>query len=621
MELNLEQARVLDSVFGAADWTDADGAEFATCVNESARLGSNALVVASYLQDQIGRLNRIFTLDSCAGSGKSTVASYLVTDGRGYDAFTCACFFTPTNAATDEFQRKHEQLCEERDVPEGNVHIRCMFKEDALSIDWKKDYRLKRTGPLVSDGHLCIIDEAGVIGTELALQMLDVIWDAETDQPKRNGATILFMGDSSQLPPVKYVGSKYPMFAFLSDRLPRARQLKLRRNMRAAATDPGLQRLLAWLYDQIQLFLQEEVPKPRPLRAGALMSKIVRRLRRIGSGVDFCSRRDMPAMFEKLDDPRFIYIAYSHAKRLAAMSTALQCLDETLAPSRLFLPVARAYVPLKRKPLIFAKNGSVETSGVLGDVATHSASDMCRGATCAPWLSGENSDEEMDWSTGDEEDEDEALFRAIDGKTEASKYRPEQHLRFEVPCNGAAHTAVQMARANLRSTREGCDKCAAHFAAMTRHVHRDWIKRFLRPFHFCAEHAAVNNELFCREWTDARFLTLYKAQGQTTEHAIVDLTNVVWAIYSCGGGEYKDKEKRLRLAGETRGLDGDEAGMLASSVRPMREKLVQLAQKFNFSSLESCTQEQIVTLYMLRGVYVALSRTTDRLTIMFNGKV
>lgn len=188
-----------------------------------------------------GKTNQYALLEGCAGSGKSTITSYIIRDIlENHSLFGKVAISAPTHKAlkvikamfTKEEQEKmtfsslHSLLGLKHQITSNGKEI---FKRDPKSICKLSAY------------DLIIVDEASMIADELF---------HELDEQNFTGVKVLFVGDSNQINPINHIHS-IPMLQDRRDEY-NVKHFRLTKIVRQAEGNPIIQTSQKVLNDQFQ---------------------------------------------------------------------------------------------------------------------------------------------------------------------------------------------------------------------------------------------------------------------------------------------------------------------------------------------------------------------------------
>ena len=546
-------------------------------------------ILSEYL-DESGKSNKCYILDARAGAGKSAVAVAILRENarRGGSSVFCA----PQHSAVDAFRPKLKEewgMPDQVYEPRWNVRVGCMYQKGFFYPNFKGDYELR--GALSRKTtrearQLIVVDEAGLMDLALTLRLLQLFDGREMN------VTVVYMGDSSQLEPVgskDHGGLRPPIFAYYKSRTFQGSNrfcLSMKKNMRAANTPLKFQTVLSNLYNTINRILDFEfvgsTPEERPPapRGEHLRDQLAEELGECTNVEMFAGGPTEDAAvsaIKKLDTSSFFYIAYTnkrvdHVARLTAAH--LDCRESELGFR------ARKIFPMYTDSGVELVNRNTEIH----------ASNECERKV----------------------EKDHVMYSSV-----------------RVPCyNTTGYMAACVATSNKaalelqqkhRLIADACDACADCGNAREFGGGPD----FLKKHNLCSLHAKMRNKVNPGFIRDKRFGTLYYCQGKTVDAIVIDVPEII-RTYKMIRLMNSKKRKRGPVRVEMEPIMTTD---VKSSCKIEKYKsLGKLYKKFKWAVVKrvncpiEAVEQHIPSLKVLRGLYVALTRTRDKVLLVSRPK-
>lgn len=213
-----------------------------------------------------GPERNLFVVDSAGGTGKTYTINKIVQDLRdlpenpfGIGMRNCTAFaLSPTQAT----KRVLIDAC----FP-GNAET--AFAKAVLDPSWKKssgqwdgefpdivnissmpDYKIK-TDVFYAENTIVVFDEISMIKEAFAARIIDALFEAPFRVRACVRATVVFVGDSAQMPPVHNKSLDSPLFYFLRQYLHGHQHMELTENVRAKNMSPQYMSFLSDLRGRI----------------------------------------------------------------------------------------------------------------------------------------------------------------------------------------------------------------------------------------------------------------------------------------------------------------------------------------------------------------------------------
>ena len=491
---------------------------------------------------------RVFSLDALAGSGKSFLCAYLCTRSR----FEKVGVLTPTHAAADSFRKLIAKL--QKSYSE-TVVVETIYSRNGFLPRWKGKKPSYEIGSFAwKRFDLLVIDEAATLNLPFSLRIIDCILNL----PKKEERTILFTGDSCQLPPIKHFDFLSPMFELLKQNCEGLIEMKMSKNIRARGADKDLVRF----QNQIRAKIQEILMNKREIRQISGIHdffEFVEKNLKTVAGIKFVERHRIDDFFGTFsgNDQDFLYITYSNSERQRSQCVFYEQNEMSFQTDFLctrFMKLENGWNIRKNTliPAFVTKRDAI----LKFDYVSSSCEKKYLEVPSS--IKDINYNEEKYLECKEEIQACSEITRTRYPGRIAGSYDDDESVRYET--------------------------CSSSFSGVLCDFHQDML--------FSAA---------MKTMCDSRFITLYKAQGKSTSHSIIDLTNIIYCLF--GRIQTEEEEEDFVVSLQHQNLQ-------------RHEEIIELIEKYDYKIPRREVICAISQLNALRGLYVACSRTTKRFTIV-----
>lgn len=450
---------------------------------------------------------QVYTLDAKAGSGKSFLCSTLILEWSKLSIRHRSIYVAPTNSAVQSFQNVLCERSKELNIPPYRSTIKTIYSLLQVDFSRKKDYKFYVSASRIFGGDefetLFIIDEAGLINTRFTLRLIQ-FFNRASEYPAR----IVLVGDSTQLEPVGYVGKRPPLLGYYHLHLPPSHQFRLSINLRSSKENVQFKALLDYLYNEILQLIDmdgdDEYKQGSVEYNYVYMVEHLKECPNVHVLPKFIFSGEGGMVSHLKENPKFGFIGFLNSTVDQVMSLLAKDLD---------IPDTSGLYLSKDLGYKFTSGNTYSNKQFIDIKRNTYRWDIRQGRTV--------SDNYVEYK---------AVGMTFTGE--------EYCIDVRIP------TSLETRKENLEIYRDlvrkvkQCDECKS--------LQKDCDQRWKRKYIYCDKHHNEIQKAVLNTGRDARFFTLYKAQGRSIDNVYIyggEIKRIIGYYFREGLKEREEKKK------------------------------------------------------------------------------